>query len=513
MVYWQTVTAFMLFVTCATLTPGVAAQEAVRPDRTTATGFFHTERIGDVWWLISPDGERFVSIGVNHVSYTADVAPQLGYAPYGRVTTKKYGSEDAWAAAVVPRLKSWGFNSIGAWSSSDTYKHDIAYTIILNLGTRAGGDWLSGSFPDVFSEAFEEAIRNAVAAECGPRRNDRQLLGYFTDNELKWGPDWRSPQGLFAGYWELPTNADGRRKAVSFLRSRYQDDFTQFAQLWQPEATCWDEVVQSPTLTEVSPLVANSQQKLVRNKLLSLVPRHAVMGYLLLQYGTIRRFNDAEIPMMGKKAGTDFKSFAEVASPQPLSRFDQELAAIEAGFTHQVATRYFQVCGTAIRRHDPNHLILGCRFAMRAPEEVATAMGDHVDVVSLNYYDANAPTEHGREIYGWTGKPILITEFGFKAMDSGLPNSKGAGLPVATQQDRADSYEKYVTDLMALPTVVGFHWFEHADEPAEGRFDGEDCNYGLVNIKDEPWQVLTNRMSEVNARVVQIHQEAEGHRP
>ena len=87
----------------------------------------------------------------------------------------------------------------------------------------------------------------------------------------------------------------------------------------------------------------------------------------------------------------------------------------------------------------------------------------------------------------------MITEFSFKAMDSGLPNTRGAGAPVETQEDRAYHFEQYVTEFMRLPYAVGFHWFEYADEPAEGRFDGENSNYGLVNIKDERGRYLPKR--------------------
>jgi agarase len=45
-------------------------------------------------------------------------------------------------------------------------------------------------------------------------------------------------------------------------------------------------------------------------------------------------------------------------------------------------------------------------------------------------------------------------------------------------------------------------------KPAEGRFDGEDCNYGLVDIKDQPWKVLTDRMKQVNPTWEQVHDSA-----
>jgi hypothetical protein len=54
---------------------------------------------------------------------------------------------------------------------------------------------------------------------------------------------------------------------------------------------------------------------------------------------------------------------------------------------------------------------------------------------------------------------------------------------VATQTLRGEGYYDYTTTLAAMPFMVGFHWFEYTDQPAEGRFpDGENSNYGVVTI-------------------------------
>jgi hypothetical protein len=177
----------------------------------------------------------------------------------------------------------------------------------------------------------------------------------------------------------------------------------------------------------------------------------------------------------------------------------------QADWQEAVARRYFATCKDAIRRADPNHLILGCRFAGLAPDPVLRGVRDSADVVSFNNYGQTAPAETLRSIHRLTGRPIMLTEFSFKAKDSGLPNTRGAARPVATQQDRADGYARYVEGLIDLPFMVGFHWFEHADEPKEGRFDGENSNYGLVTIEDSPWEVLVRRMTEVNAGLEARH--------
>ena len=38
--------------------------------RTKATGCYRVERIGGRWWLITPDGNGFISIGMNHFDPT-----------------------------------------------------------------------------------------------------------------------------------------------------------------------------------------------------------------------------------------------------------------------------------------------------------------------------------------------------------------------------------------------------------------------------------------------------------
>lgn len=49
-----------------------------------ATGFFHASARDGIWWLVSPEGNTFISKGVNHVNFLADDAPKLGYSPYLR---------------------------------------------------------------------------------------------------------------------------------------------------------------------------------------------------------------------------------------------------------------------------------------------------------------------------------------------------------------------------------------------------------------------------------------------
>jgi hypothetical protein len=105
-----------------------------------------------------------------------------------------------------------------------------------------------------------------------------------------------------------------------------------------------------------------------------------------------------------------------------------------------------------------------------------------------------------------------VTEFGFRANDSGMPNSYPPGLllqpNVPTQKVRADKFEECATTWMRQPYFLGYHWFDYMDEPKGGRFDGEDGNYGLVNNNDNPYTVLVERLKRTNTRVWDLHRAA-----
>ncbi len=397
-----------------------------------ATGFFQVAERDGIWWLVTPQGNAFLSKGVNNVSFRADDAPALGYSPYQRAVQDKYGSQEAWAKAAVARLRGWGFNTLGSWSSPSTFNQNLPYTINLNLATRAGANWLKGAVGDFFSEDFQQNMEAACRQLCEPHAKDPWLLGYFTDNELRWGADWRGKQSLLEEYLRFPEGAAGRRAALELLQQRYKD-IAALNQAWGTSLARWEDVT------------GREETK-------------------------------------GEAARQD-----------------------QAAWQELVARRYFATCKSAVRKADVNHLILGCRFAGLAPDPVLRGLKGSVDVVSFNNYGRTAPVETLQHIYKLTERPIMLTEFGFKAMDSGLPNTKGAGRPVATQADRAEAFTRYVHGLIDLPFMVGFHWFEHADQPKEGRFDGENSNYGLVTIEDRPWETLVATMTRVNAGLEARH--------
>lgn len=397
-------------------------------------GYFRVEQRNGVWWLVDSDGHAGLSIGVDAVTWRGDAIHGTGAAPYEQAVEKRYGGRDAWAAAELKRLQSWGFNTLGAWSDSALWgQQGVAYTINLNIAAHSGADWQHGRPVDVYAPLFAQAAQSIAQQICAGHVDDRSLVGYFSDNELRWGPDWRGKQNMLQMYLALPAGTPGRQHAEDFLRLRYRDDIKMLNRAW------------------------------------------------------------------GVKV-KDFSFLSGVNASTPAFQADSDQ------FLQQVAEHYFQVCADAIHAADPNHLYLGARFAGRPPDVVLRA-ARIADAVSINIYafDPRPLVEHLAAV---TGKPILIGEFAFRGEDAGLPNSKGGGPKVPTQQDRARAYQAFVRDLMSEPNVIGYHWFKWTDEPKQGRFDGEDCNYGLVNINDDPYTALVQAATEINRQAVALHEKA-----
>ena len=92
---------------------------------------------------------------------------------------------------------------------------------------------------------------------------------------------------------------------------------------------------------------------------------------------------------------------------------------------------------------------------------------------------------------------MLIGEFYAAAREnrSGNKNSRGVYPVAATQKERAAAAGNTLRALLNVPYVIGADWFQYYDQPTHGRFDGENFNFGLVDIHDRPYESLTMTLS------------------
>jgi hypothetical protein len=165
-------------------------------------------------------------------------------------------------------------------------------------------------------------------------------------------------------------------------------------------------------------------------------------------------------------------------------------------FLGMMAERYYELVREIIRTYDKRGLILGDRYQSFYFPEVARASSS-LDVTSMNlnaaWNDGTFPRFYLDTLHALSGRPIIVSEFYMSAEQNstGNRNLTSTFPVVTTQKERADGFRNTVEALARLPYIVGADWFQYSDEPKYGREDGEDYNFGLVDVRDHPYETLT----------------------
>jgi hypothetical protein len=139
---------------------------------------------------------------------------------------------------------------------------------------------------------------------------------------------------------------------------------------------------------------------------------------------------------------------------------------------------------------DAHHLNLGLRYAWIA-SDLFYAAGEYFDVFSINSYQMEPPADTIETIARRTGKPVMIGEFHFGALDRGMNATGLRG--VASQAERGVAYRRYLEAGAANPNLVGVHYFILNDQALLGRFDGENYQIGFVDVCHTPYAELVEQ--------------------
>jgi hypothetical protein len=302
------------------------------------------------WWLVAPSGRLFFSLGVDVIGYgettrvagreslfdwlpgPGDPLQQFSYPGpsrtanfYGMNLYRKYGTnwKSLARSRALDRLDSWGFNTVGNWSSSDLFEaHRVPYTVSVDYNNSGLAKFFSAGqqMVDVFDARFPARMAAGISNAVAPWKKDPWCLGYFVENELPWagwgsGPleQYALPIGVLASTNALPAKAEFAR----LLQSQYFS-ITRLNAAWNTSLASWNDI-SNRAVTLPSPLMAACVADLG--------------GFL-----------------------TDFSS------------------------------RYFTIVGANMEQFAPSQLYLGCRFASRPTEAVSVA-AQYCDVISFNIYN------------------------------------------------------------------------------------------------------------------------------
>ena len=425
-----------------------------------ATGYFRTLQQDGKWWLVTPSGHLFFSLGFNAINTSEGgtvvggreqmfqwlpgagdpMAKHYGTSGWGSPVglaikfaqgrtfqfytadlERKYGADwfEKWKAVTLQRLPAWGFNTIGNWSDPRLYDaRRVPYTATLAVEGKfaevaSGNDYwkrMSDPFDPAFAQAADASAREAAAK----RGSDPWCIGYFVDNELSWGNmrDDKGRYGLALGALSLDGTSPAKHAFVEQLRKRYAS-IEQLNAEWGTQFADWPALLEKP-----------------------------------------------------------FRPAAEISSTMR-----EDLGAFVKAF----ADEYFRTVRDALKKYDPHHLYLGTRFAGYTREGVE-ACAEFCDVLSFNIYRPRV------DVTQWSflielGKPVMVGEFHMGAVDRGMFHT---GLvKTRDQEKRAEMFTDYVRSVVDNPAFVGCHYFKYADEPLTGRpGDGENYSIGFTTVVD-----------------------------
>jgi hypothetical protein len=180
-------------------------------------------------------------------------------------------------------------------------------------------------------------------------------------------------------------------------------------------------------------------------------------------------------------------------------------------FLAYAADRYFSIVATALKKYDPNHMYIGCRFhgAQRYYPELIKVAGKYLDAISINYYNNWTPEKQWvRDWEQISGKPFIVTEWYVKGEDApGLANTAGAGWVVKTQADRGRFYQNFALGLLESKNCVGWHWFKYQDNDPTligAEPSNTNANKGIVDNNLEPYAPLLDQMRELNQQMYHL---------
>ncbi|NRB76907.1 MAG: hypothetical protein HRU46_21310 [Verrucomicrobiales bacterium] len=425
-----------------------------------ATGFFRTEK-DDRWWIVTPDGNAFLSFGINHFY------PDLFRQPF---------SQDAWQGLLgiedlnnnsqfYPAIKRWlvktcndyGFNTLGVHNSlamTNTpepilpYMQSIEFVDIPHWKS----DIPDENFLDVFSSEFSTRCDQLAREIAAPLKDDPYLLGYsMTDCTLFTEEDLRERTDVIGG-----ARRESRIGWPRRLRNLGAD--------------------------------APGKQAYVR---------------------TMQEIYHDEIDSFNETYDTSFDSFdalAKAADWRPhtdLSNANETRDNIV--FLQACVDAYYRNAKEAIQRYDPNHMFFGDKLNANTDslDTVYSVTSKYTDVLLYQMYARYEVQEPGLDRWKRIADlPVMNGDSAFTMVTDTMPRPYG---PVADNlEQRVEWTEEFFRKAFARPEFVGWHYCGLVDATNLIPRKKERQHSGLMDSFGKPYTHLEKMLKQCAAELYEI---------
>lgn len=406
------------------------------------TGFFHTQKIDNRWWLVTPEGHGFFGIGLSH--------PVTGFSK-GAVTFSYNGSQEAWLRDGIKKMRELGYNCVwsGPYSTErarfgyvnyelaervyreEKIPHAIHVPLIKHQVELKPGE----KRPDVFSDEYATFVRESVARYVTPNKDNSWIMGYY----YGFGSFMRS------GLWINETldrepGSPGREHLISVLEERYDGD--------------------------------------------------------------IQKLND----VYGKKFQSfdDLRKTGGIAYPAGYFTYSKskKIAADQEALIAEIVVRVNRLGHAEIRKVDSNHMVLGCYVkGVTYSAELWKRITPYIDVLAPQHF---SETHKISPVVESTGLPALLSDqvFGNVYPETLLKLGRTPG-PVPDHLDRRVLYHLLSRRLAADPNFIGVSFCAclHDNSHTVAAYDRGQP--GFFSIDNEPRSKTIATAKEGNAFIYQ----------
>lgn len=423
-----------------------------------ATGFFRLEK-DERWWLVTPEGNAFLSLGINHYHahcWQQDYNREHWMREFGAA---KAGDADwvrGWGQRIKSDLAHLGLNTLGIHTNiprplraSDIAPYVARFEPVdIPHYKEPGPD----KFVDVFAPEFDAHCDEVARGQVAPLADDPMVLGFsMTDCPIF-------------------TDLDAAERGMTIYGAP------------RPELPTWPRVLRN--------LGADAPGK-----------RAYVLSMRSASKGQLRHFNETY--------GTDFASWDALASAtdwRPRTDYGNEREFLDnTWFLRECIQTYYRKAKAALRRYDTNHLFFGDKLNGNIDmlNYVLPATCYYTDLV---FYQMYARYDEQREFLNrWSDfadKSFLNGDSTFSCVTEDMPSPYGPHAKDQTQ--RAEWTREFAESAFARPDFVGWHICGTVDTHKVMDRKADKQHSGLMTATGEFYPEMERTICDLSARLYDI---------
>ena len=414
------------------------------------TGFFHTERINDRWWLVTPDGHGFFGIGVSH---------PITSMSEGAITFAYDGSQEEWMRDGIRKMRELGFNSVwsGPYSlerirfgnidadlADKVYREaKIPYAIHVPLIKHQVELKPGEKRPDVFSAKYQRYVSEEVAKRVAPNQGNPWILGYYYGYGSFMREDLWINQTL-----SYEPGSPGRERLFDVLEQRYRGDIAKLNTVYGTSFASFSDLRENGSLT---------------------YPRW----------------------IMAVKAG----------GPLPARAGSKDILADAEALLGEIVEQLHKVSHAEIRKHDSNHMVLGSYVKHTTyTTGIWKRLAPYIDALGPQDLSDVNPIKPSVEA---AGVPAMLSdqEFG-NVYPLALQGKTGTPGAVPDHVDRRVLYDLVAGRIARDPDFIGVSYCAVLYDQSHWRRAYDRGQPGFFNIDGEPNQSLFETVRNANQRIL-----------